>query len=57
MAEIQPGRCRHDKGNEYTVLGVARGDRKSAPVPIFSLAATRPERILRHPAGVRVPLV
>jgi hypothetical protein len=27
MAEIQPGRCRHDKGNEYTVLGVARGDR------------------------------
>ena len=24
MAEIQPGRYRHYKGNEYTVLGVAR---------------------------------
>ena len=23
MAEIQPGRYRHYKGNEYTVLGVA----------------------------------
>lgn len=24
MAEIQPGRYRHYKGNEYTVLGIAR---------------------------------
>jgi hypothetical protein len=24
MAEIQPGRYRHYKGNEYTVVGVAR---------------------------------
>lgn len=24
MAEIQPGRYRHYKGNEYTVMGVAR---------------------------------
>ena len=24
MAEIQPGRYRHYKGNDYTVLGVAR---------------------------------
>ena len=24
MAEIKPGRYRHHKGNEYTVLGVAR---------------------------------
>ena len=24
MADIQPGRYRHYKGNEYTVLGVAR---------------------------------
>jgi hypothetical protein len=24
MAEIQPGRYRHYKGNQYTVLGVAR---------------------------------
>jgi hypothetical protein len=24
MAEIQPGRYRHYKGNEYSVLGVAR---------------------------------
>ena len=24
MTEIQPGRYRHYKGNEYTVLGVAR---------------------------------
>ena len=24
MAEIRPGRYRHYKGNEYTVLGVAR---------------------------------
>lgn len=24
MAEIEPGRYRHSKGNEHTVLGVAR---------------------------------
>ena len=24
MADIRPGRYRHSKGNEYTVLGVAR---------------------------------
>ena len=24
MTTVQPGRYRHDKGNEYTVLGVAQ---------------------------------
>lgn len=35
MAEIQPGRYRHYKGNEYTVLGVARHSETLEEVVVY----------------------
>jgi hypothetical protein len=35
MAEIQPGRYRHYKGNEYTVLGVARHSETLAELVVY----------------------
>ena len=35
MAEIQPGRYRHYKGNEYTVLGAARHSETLEEVVVY----------------------
>ena len=35
MAEITPGRYRHYKGNEYTVLGVARHSETLEEVVVY----------------------
>ena len=35
MAEIQPGRYRHYKGNDYTVLGVARHSETLAELVVY----------------------
>lgn len=35
MTELRPGRYRHYKGNEYTVLGIARHSETEEPLVVY----------------------